>query len=129
MTDVFFETQLFCHAALAVSKTLLLRKQGLCKYKMRLEGIVGARRSQWQQHCAVALNELYPCLLAPNPRPTPPRKQTPPSTQRGQPQRPVCTTQPPGPKPGGASTVAAGVWDFLTLRDMAVIQYLAVASK
>ena len=50
------------------------------------------------QHCAVALNELCPCLLAPNSRSMPPRKQTPPPTQRGQPQRPVDTIQAPCPR-------------------------------
>jgi len=56
MTDGFLEKQFFCHAALAVSTTLLLHKQWLCKYKMRLEGIVGAEKVSGSQHCARALN-------------------------------------------------------------------------
>ena len=45
--------------------------------------------------------------------PTPSR-----STQRAQPQRPVSTTQAPCPQPHGARTVPAGVWDFLSRRDI-----------
>ena len=53
MTDRFFEMH-FCHAALAVSTILLLHKQRLCKYKMRLEEIVYAQKISGGQHCAVA---------------------------------------------------------------------------
>ena len=59
---------------------------------------VDAEEVSGSQHCAVALNELCPCLLAPNSRSMPPRKQTPPPTQRGQPQRPVDTIQAPCPR-------------------------------
>ena len=63
MTDGFLEKQFFCHAALAVSKTLLLHKQWLCKHMLRLGKIVCAEEVSCGQHCARALNELCPCRL------------------------------------------------------------------